>query len=108
MVLAAGGSAVLAADLSRLITGEVLGPAHPNYDAARQVWNGCIDRHPAVIARCHSTADVGAVVGFTRDQGLPLAVRGGGHSLPGFSTCDQGIVLDLSPMHAVVVDPGSR
>jgi FAD/FMN-containing dehydrogenase len=96
----------VAADaLAGRFDGELLHPGDPDYDEARLVWNGLFDRHPAVIARCTSSADVAAAVGFARDAGLPLAVRGGGHSTVGFGTCDDGVVVDLSPMHAVVVDP---
>jgi FAD/FMN-containing dehydrogenase len=108
MARAEGEPGMLAADLAKRLNGEVLTPSHPDFDGARGVWNGCIDRHPAAVVRCRSTADVAEVVGFTRDLGLPLAVRGGGHSLPGFSTCDDGIVLDLSPMRGVRVDPEAR
>src|SRR3954470_14099228 len=76
-----------------------------NYDMARTVWNGIIDCRPELIAHCRSVADVVAAVGLTRDAGVPLAVRGGGHSLAGFSTCEGGVVIDLSPMRHVGVDP---
>ncbi len=90
------------------IRGPVIGPEDPGYDEARRVWNGRIDRRPALIASCNSTADVVAAVNFGRDHGLPVAVRGGAHSTPGYSTCDDGIVIDLQPMSAVEVDPGTR
>ncbi len=88
--------------------GELLGPGEDAYEEHRWVWNGMIDRHPALIARCHSTNDVVAGVNFARQQGLLLAVRGGGHSFAGFSTCDDGLVLDLSPMQRVEVDAERR
>ena len=78
------------------------------YDEARAVWNGSFDRRPALIARCRTGNDVIEVVGFARESGIPLAVRGGGHSLAGLSSCDDGIVLDLSLMREVVVNPASR
>ena len=78
------------------------------YDGARAVWNGSFDRRPALIARCRTGNDVIEVVGFARESGIPLAVRGGGHSLAGLSSCDDGIVLDLSLMREVVVNPASR
>ncbi len=69
------------------------------------MWNGSIDRHPALIARCAGAADVIAAVNFARTQGLLVAVRGGGHSFPGLSVCDDGLVIDLSPMKGIRVDP---
>jgi FAD/FMN-containing dehydrogenase len=79
----------------------------PDYDEARTVHNGMIDRYPDVVLRAEQVADVVAGVNFARDAELPLAVRGGGHSAPGFGTCDGGIVIDLSPMRTVYVDPAS-
>jgi FAD/FMN-containing dehydrogenase len=84
--------------------GELIGPDDAAYDEARRVHNGMIDRRPAVIARCASPADVRAVIGLARRLDVPLAVRGGGHSGPGFGVCDDGIVLDLSAINDVVVD----
>jgi len=88
--------------------GELLRTVDPGYEAARHVWNGSVDRHPTLIARCTGTADVVAAVRFARAEGLPVAVRGGGHSVAGHGTVDGGIVLDLSPMGAVRVDPVAR
>jgi FAD/FMN-containing dehydrogenase len=88
--------------------GEALLPAGPGYEAARKVWNGAIDRRPACIARCRGTADVAAVVRFAGDHGLEIAVRGGGHNVAGTAVCDDGIVIDLSEMRAVSVDPVRR
>jgi FAD/FMN-containing dehydrogenase len=92
----------------RGFTGELVTPADPTYEQARRVWNGSIDRWPAAVARCHDADDVAAVIGAATRLGLPLAVRGGGHSVAGHSTCDDGVVLDLSPMRQVAVDPLSR
>lgn len=78
------------------------------HDRLRRVWNGTIDRHPAAIARPRTTDEVARVIGLATDLGLPLAVRGGGHSIPGFSTCDGGVILDLAEMAGVTVDPVSR
>jgi hypothetical protein len=88
--------------------GRTTRPGDADYDAARAVWNGTVDRRPALIAHCASTADVAAAVNLTRVAGVPLAVRGGGHSLPGFSSCDDGVVIDLSGMRGVAVAAGRR
>jgi FAD/FMN-containing dehydrogenase len=92
-------------ELADQFGGELVRPGDDGYEEHRRGWNGMIDRRPALIARCHSTTDVIAVVNFARQRGLLLAVRGGGHSFAGFFTCDDGVVLDLSPMQAVEVDP---
>ena len=96
------------AELARGFGGEVVGPDHPGYDRHRAVWNGAVDRRPAVVARCADVADVAAVVAMARETGLELAVRGGGHSFPGLSVVDDGVVLDLSLMRKVDVDPVGR
>jgi len=88
--------------------GEVLTPGAAGYDEARRIWNGMINRKPAVIARCTGAADVIAAVNFARDNELEIAVRGGGHSLPGQSVCDGGMMIDLSPLTGVRVDPVKR
>jgi hypothetical protein len=85
--------------------GELIRPGDPSYDEQRKVWNGSIDRSPAVILRCGGSDDVVAAVGLARDTDLSVAVRGGGHSFPGHSTCDDGIVIDLGPMKRIRVDP---
>jgi FAD/FMN-containing dehydrogenase len=96
-------------ELRGSIRGQVMTPDDDGYAEACQVWNGVHhDRRPAVVVRCAGAADVIAAVGFGRSHGLPIAVRGGGHSVAGFSTCDDGIVIDLSPMSSVHVDPVSR
>jgi FAD/FMN-containing dehydrogenase len=89
-------------------SGQLLTPVSPGYDQARRIWNGCINRHPALIACCRTTGDIAAVVRFARSRGLPIAVRGGGHSIPGHSVCDDGVMIDLSRMKSVVVDPVTR
>jgi FAD/FMN-containing dehydrogenase len=97
-----------AADLRDGFSGEVLDPSHPDYDDARRVFNGMIDRRPAIIARCADTADVVGAVEFARDHGLVVAVRCGGHSVAGLSTCDGGMVIDLGGLKSIVVDPAAR
>jgi hypothetical protein len=79
-----------------------------DYDIARAVWNGAIDRRPRLIARCMGAADVPAAVRFARDHDLPIAIRGGGHNVAGTAVCDDGIVIDLSAMRAVRIDPANR
>lgn len=95
-------------ELRESIQGEVVTPADPGYEVARAVWNGMIDKRPALIVRCFGVADVIAAVQFARSQDLELAVRGGGHSLPGFSTSDGGMVVDLSLMKGIRVDPDAQ
>ncbi|HEX9713399.1 MAG TPA: FAD-binding oxidoreductase [Actinomycetota bacterium] len=94
--------------LREQLGGEVIGPADAGYEEHRRVWNGSIDKRPSVIARCAGVADVIAAVRFAREHEMLTAVRGGGHSFPGLSTCDGGIVIDLSPMKAIAVDPETR
>jgi FAD/FMN-containing dehydrogenase len=93
------------AELAEAVRGEVIAPGDPGYDEARAIWNGAHDRRPALIVRCAGVADVMRAVEFARSQDLLVAVRGGSHSIPGFSTCDGGIVIDLSAMQGVRVDP---
>src|SRR5687768_1662926 len=95
-------------EFAREFRGVLLQPRDPGFDEARLVWNGIHDRHPALIARCSSPEDVVAAVNFAREQDLTVAVRGGGHSAPGYATCDDGIVIDLSPMNRVQVDADAR
>ena len=88
--------------------GDVIASDHDGYDVARAVWNGAVDRCPRLMARCCGTADVAAAVRFARDRDLEIAVRGGGHNVAGTALCDDGIVIDLSAMRAVSVDPEAR
>ncbi len=95
-------------DLADGLAGTLVQPDDAAFDEARMVWNGMFDRRPALIARCSGTADVVAAVNFAREQGMAVAVRGGGHSAAGYGTCDEGLVIDLSPMKAIEVDPATR
>jgi hypothetical protein len=95
-------------DLSRGLHGQLIVADSSEYDAARRVWNRMIDKRPAMIVRCVDAADVSRALGFAREHALLLAVRGGGHSFPGLSTCDGGMMLDVSPMKAVSVDVQGR
>ncbi|WP_220136206.1 FAD-binding oxidoreductase [Streptomyces himalayensis] len=90
------------------LRGQLVRPGEPGYDEAREIWNGLIDRRPALVARCDGDEDVVAAVHFARDNGLPLAVRGGGHGVAGHAVCDGGLVIDLSGMTAVDVAPERR
>ena len=92
------------AELRRSFRGELVRPGDPGYDEVRKVWNGSIDRHPALIACCTCVDDVIAAVRFGRATGLPVAVRSGGHSFPGLSVCDDGIVIDLRRMTGIHLD----
>ena len=94
--------------LGASLRGQLLRPGNAGYDDSRRVWNGMFDRRPALIARCAGTADVISALNFGRDSGLRIAVRGGGHSFPGHSVCDGGLVIDLSTMKGVRVDPVAR
>jgi FAD/FMN-containing dehydrogenase len=94
--------------LAEAMRGEVILPDNPGYDDARAVWNGMYDRRPAVIARCAGVADVIQAVDFARANALEVAVRGGGHSANAYSTCDDGLVIDLAPMKGIRVDPESH
>jgi FAD/FMN-containing dehydrogenase len=91
--------------LAESFRGELVLSTSPGYDAARQVWNGAIDRRPACIARCTGVADVVAAVRFARERDLLVAVRAGGHGVAGHAVCDGGLVIDLSPMKGMRVDP---
>ena len=95
-------------DIRSRFTGALLEPGDDGYDDARSIFNGMIDRRPRLIARCASAADVAAGVLLARETGLPLAIRGGGHGVNGHAVCDDGIMLDLSPLKRIDVDPEAR
>jgi len=96
-------------ELRAAVNGQIFTPEDDEYTEAAAVWNGAHNDHqPAIVVRCSGAADVIAAVGFARSTGLTIAVRGGGHSVAGFSTCDDGMVIDLSPMNSVRVDPAAR
>jgi FAD/FMN-containing dehydrogenase len=96
------------AELAQTLRGELITPGDSGYDEARAIWNGAHDRYPALIVRAAGVADVMRAVEFARSEELLVSVRGGSHSIPGFSTNDGGIVIDLSPMNGVRVDPQQR
>jgi FAD/FMN-containing dehydrogenase len=95
-------------ELAGSFRGELLLPTSPSYDSARKIWNGVIDRHPACIARCTGVADVVAAVRFARERELVVGVRSGGHGVGGHALCDGGLVIDLSPMRGIRVDPATH
>jgi FAD/FMN-containing dehydrogenase len=90
------------------LRGPLLLPDSAGFDEARSIWNAMIDRQPAMILRCAGVADIRQGIGFARDNGLPLAIRGGGHNIGGSALCDDGVVLDLSSMKSVRIDPAAR
>jgi FAD/FMN-containing dehydrogenase len=94
--------------LTGRVRGEVLTPDDHGYDTCRAVWNGMVDKRPAVVVRCRGNADVIAAVDFARGQGLPVSVKGGGHNVAGKAVSDGGVMVDLSPMDQVRVDPAAR
>ncbi|MDR5710393.1 MAG: FAD-dependent oxidoreductase, partial [Armatimonadota bacterium] len=90
------------------LRGEVLLPGEAGYDEARRIWNAMIDRRPALIARCTSPEDVVQAVKFARQHNLLVSIRGGGHNIAGNAVCDGGLVIDLSLMKGIHVDPDAR
>jgi FAD/FMN-containing dehydrogenase len=95
-------------ELRTSLRGTVLQPEDAAYETARQLWNRMVDRRPGVIARCSGVADVVRAIAFAREYELPIAVRGGGHGIAGRASCDDGLVIDLSPMKGIRVDPAAR
>ena len=96
------------AELRTDMDGRVIVAGDAGFDEARKVWNAGIDRYPAAIARCASTADVVAAVNFAREHGLEVSIRGGAHNTAGTATCDDGLMIDLSTLNVVTVDPARR
>src|SRR5947209_12861622 len=86
----------------------LLDPSHGAYESARRIWNGMIDRKPAFICRCSSAAQVRAAIQFAKSERLPLSVRGGGHNIAGNAICEGGLMVDLSPMKQIAINPASR
>jgi FAD/FMN-containing dehydrogenase len=83
-------------------------PGDAEYECVRKIWNASIDMRPALIARCSGVADIASAIAFARTNGLSASVRGGGHNVAGRALCDNGVVIDLSMMKAVIVDPQAR
>ncbi len=94
--------------LTQTVRGRVVTPSDPDYDEARAVYNGMHDRRPVAVVRCADAADVMAAVAAGRESGLDLAIRGGGHSVPGFGTVDDGLVIDLAPINNIRIDPRNK
>ncbi|MGD2078892.1 MAG: FAD-dependent oxidoreductase, partial [Chloroflexota bacterium] len=95
-------------ELAKDLRGRLVQPDDPDYDDARAVWNGMIDRRPAAIACCAGAADVRAAVDFAHQHGLPVTVKAGGHGVAGKAICDDGLVIDVSSMNSVQVNPATQ
>src|SRR5580704_2165473 len=95
-------------NLSAKLRGSVIAPGDDEYEVARKVYNGMIDRRPDAIVRCADVADIVTAVNFARNEGVPAAVRGGGHNGGGSGVCDSGLVIDLSSMKGVLVNPAAN
>ena len=94
--------------LTAAVKGTVVRPGDSTYDSVRAIWNAMIDRRPAVVVRCAGATDVAAAIGFARERGLEISIRGGGHNIAGTSVCDGGVMIDLSQMRQVRVDAAAR
>ena len=107
-----GGSIALGSDtiaaFRQTLRGNLCVAGEAGYDEARTIWNAMIDRHPGAVVRCRGAADIVRAVRFAREHGLLLAVRGGGHNIAGNAVCEGGLLIDLSPMRSVRVDPARR
>src|SRR5262249_3514950 len=106
--MTAASLAEAAADLAKTFWGELLQPNDPAYEEARKVHNGLVDKRPALIARCRGVADIVDAVEFAKKLSLDLAVHGGGHNVAGRASVDGGLMIDLSPMKGIHVDPKTR
>jgi hypothetical protein len=95
-------------DLKGRIRGPLVRPGDPGFDDARSVWNAMIDRRPGLIVRCMGVADIVACVNAAREHGIPLSIKGGGHNIAGLAVCEGGLMLDMSLMRGVWVDPAGR
>ena len=95
-------------ELRARVRGQILMPIDAEYDATRRIWNAMVDKQPALIARCQGAADVGAAVRFAAEHELLVSVRGGGHNVAGTAICEGGLMIDLSPMKGIRVDPVNR
>src|SRR3954454_12317774 len=105
---AASSLADTVAVLAKSFTGQILQPADPGYESARKGHNGLIDKRPALIARCRGLADIADAIRMAHDQKLDVAIRGGGHNVAGRATIEGGVMIDLSPMKGIHVDPKPR
>src|ERR1051325_4620086 len=101
-------SSLAPAELEIAMRGPLPAPGDPDYDERRKLYNAMIDRRPALIARCTDAADVIAAVGHAKREGMPLAIRGGGHNGAGLGSVDDGLVIDLSAMRGVIVEPDRK
>jgi FAD/FMN-containing dehydrogenase len=106
--MATAAVAAIANTWKRRFTGALITRSEEGYDGARRVWNAVIDRRPAIIARCSTPEDVRTAVKLARSEALPISVRGGGHSVAGTAVCDDGLMIDLSPMKGVTIDASKR
>ena len=108
MATKVGYGAEQLAALRDAFSGDLLEPGDDGFEQARRIHNGLIDRRPALIARCRNTADVVDAVRFAQEQGLEICVRGGGHNVAGRAVVDDALMIDLSPMRGIHVDPDAR
>lgn len=101
-------NAKIIGEFDNQLPGRILGPSHADFDQARKVYNGMIDRKPALIAQCRGTHDVAAAVRLAREHDIPISIRGGGHNFAGKAVLEDGLMIDLSPMKEITVDVDRR